>query len=285
MKQLDLFNMQPEEAPEEDIPAAKPASEYIATVLFEEPIEEVKQESTDIPAPPIEDPENVFFVEAVEVTMVEESADPGIHIETIAEELFIEQTDEIQPEESQVITAIDVEDELLITEPPVMMAPAATITENKDNHKKNTFFGSSQNTSSKIKVISKRGRKSYKETDVEIALVEVPDDEILFQKQYYSMGEVAGWFNVNNSLLRLWENEFDILKPRKNRKGDRLFRPEDIKNLQLIYYLLRNCKYSMEGAKQYLKDNKKKADLDMRLIASLTKFRSFLLELQANLQP
>ncbi len=131
---------------------------------------------------------------------------------------------------------------------------------------------------------SKRGRKSYKETDVEIALVDVPGDEVLFTKQYYSMGEVAGWFNVNHSLLRLWEKEFDILKPRKNRKGDRLFRPEDVKNLQLIYYLLRNCKFSIEGARQYLKDNKKKADLDMRLIASLTKFRSFLLELRANLQ-
>src|SRR5258706_6884977 len=105
--------------------------------------------------------------------------------------------------------------------------------------------------------VSKRGRKSFKEINLDVALLDIPDDEILFQKQYYSITEVSGWFHVNTSLIRFWENEFDILKPRKNRKGDRLFRPEDVKNLQLIYYLLRNCKYSVEGARQYLKDNKK----------------------------
>ncbi len=130
---------------------------------------------------------------------------------------------------------------------------------------------------------NKRGRKSYKEMDDDIVLVEIPADEILFQKQYYSISRVAEWFHVNTSLIRFWENEFDILKPRKNRKGDRLFRPEDVKNLQLIYHLLRQRKYSIEGAKQYLKENKKKADADMQLIYSLTKFRAFLLELKANL--
>src|SRR6476660_7990482 len=97
-----------------------------------------------------------------------------------------------------------------------------------------------------------------------------------FQKKYYAISEVAKWFHVNASLLRYWENEFDVLKPRKTRKGDRLFRPEDIKNLHLIYYLLRQRKFSIEGAKQYLKENKQKADAQMVLIQSLTKFRSFL---------
>ncbi len=133
------------------------------------------------------------------------------------------------------------------------------------------------------KVNGKRGRKSYKEMEAEIVLVEVPEDEFLFQKQYYSISEVAQWFSVNNSLLRFWENEFDILKPRKTRKGDRLFRPEDVKSLQLIYYLLRQRKFSIEGAKQYLKENKKKADVQMQLMQSLTKIRAFLLELKANL--
>lgn len=128
---------------------------------------------------------------------------------------------------------------------------------------------------------NKRGRKSYKEMEAEIVHVEVPGDEMLFQKQYYAISEVAQWFNVNASLLRYWENEFDILKPRKTRKGDRLFRPEDVKNLQLIYFLLRQRKFSIEGAKQYLKENKKKADTQMQLIQSLTKFRSFLLEWKA----
>jgi len=109
----------------------------------------------------------------------------------------------------------------------------------------------------------KRGRKSFKDMDADIVMVDVPEDEILFQKQYYSISEVAKWFHVNQSLIRFWENEFEILKPRKTRKGDRLFRPEDVKNIQLIYHLLRQRKFSIEGARQYLKDNKKKNQNDL----------------------
>jgi len=130
---------------------------------------------------------------------------------------------------------------------------------------------------------NKRGRKSFKEMDADVVMVEVPDDEILFKKQYYSISEVAQWFHVNQSLLRYWENEFSVLKPRKTRKGDRLFRPEDIKNLQLIYFLLRQRKFSIEGARQYLKENKKKADVQMQIMQSLTKLRAFLLEWKVNL--
>jgi DNA-binding transcriptional MerR regulator len=133
------------------------------------------------------------------------------------------------------------------------------------------------------KIPGKRGRKSFKDIDAELNLVEVPDDEELFKKMYYPISEVAKWFNVNTSLVRFWENEFDILKPRKNRKGDRLFRPEDIKNLQVIHYLLRQRKFSIEGAKKYLKQNKSKAEVNIQLIQSLTRFRSFLLEMKANL--
>ena len=129
----------------------------------------------------------------------------------------------------------------------------------------------------------KRGRKSLKDINLDVALLEIPDDEVLYQKQYYSISEVAEWFNMKPSLLRFWENEFDILKPRKNKKGDRLFRPEDVKNLRIIYYLLRQQKYSVEGARQFLKENKKKAEIQIQLVETLTKFRSFLLELRANL--
>ncbi|WP_225321298.1 MerR family transcriptional regulator [Rhizosphaericola mali] len=129
----------------------------------------------------------------------------------------------------------------------------------------------------------KRGRKSFKEIDAEVDLIEVPEDDILFSKQYYPISEVAKWFRVNNSLLRFWENEFDILKPRKNRKGDRLFRPEDIKNLQVIYYLLRNKKYTIDGAKKYLKTNKKTADVNLQIIHALNNFKGFLLELKTNI--
>jgi len=134
------------------------------------------------------------------------------------------------------------------------------------------------------KTIQKRGRKSTKDIYTDIELIEVPEDEILNQKLYYSISEVAKWFKVNTSQIRFWENEFDILQPRKNRKGDRLFRVEDIKNLQLIYYLLRNRKFSIEGAKEYLKVNKNKAKVNHQLAESLIKFRSFLLELKANLE-
>ncbi len=133
------------------------------------------------------------------------------------------------------------------------------------------------------KIIQKRGRKSFKEIDAEVDLIDVPEDDVLFQKQYYPISQVAKWFNVNTSLLRFWENEFDILKPRKNRKGDRMFRPEDVKNIQLIYELLRQKKYTVEGAKEYLKTNKNEADLQIMLTQTLTKFRGFLLDLKANL--
>lgn len=134
------------------------------------------------------------------------------------------------------------------------------------------------------KIAGKRGRKSFKEMDTEADLIEVPEEEVLRQKLYYSISEVAGWFKVNTSLLRYWENEFDILQPRKTRKGDRLFRVEDIKNLQLIYFLLRQRKFSIDGAKNYLKNNKKEADTQIRLMESLTRFKSFLLEMKTNLQ-
>jgi DNA-binding transcriptional MerR regulator len=129
---------------------------------------------------------------------------------------------------------------------------------------------------------STRGRKSLKEMSAGVHLVDVPEDEILFQKMYYSIGQVAEWFNVNPSLIRLWENEFDVLKPKKNGKGDRLFRPEDVKNLQLIYHLTREKKYTLEGAKDYFKNNKK-AEERFKTIEALKKLKGFLNELKASL--
>ena len=133
-----------------------------------------------------------------------------------------------------------------------------------------------------VKPKSPRGRKSLKEAETSLDKIDVPADEILFQKQYYSIGEVANMFGVNTSLIRFWENEFDILEPRKNRKGDRFFKPTDIKNLQLIYDLLRRRKFTIEGAKDYLKKNKQ-AEQRYAMIQSLQRLRSFLLELKAHL--
>ena len=129
---------------------------------------------------------------------------------------------------------------------------------------------------------STRGRRSLKDIGLSADLIQVPEDEILFQKQYYSIGEVAGMFKENQSLIRYWEIEFDILQPRKNRKGDRFFRPVDVKNLVLIYDLLRRRKFTIEGAKDYLKKNKK-AEEKFAMIQSLEKIKSFLLEIKATL--
>jgi len=75
------------------------------------------------------------------------------------------------------------------------------------------------------------------------------------EKRYYKIGEVAKAFNVNTSLIRFWEKEFDIIKPKKNAKGNRLFTQEDIKNFKLIFRLVKERGFTLEGAKQKLKKN------------------------------
>ncbi len=136
---------------------------------------------------------------------------------------------------------------------------------------------------SKNNQLHKRGRKSFASMDAEINSLQVPAAEELIKKLYYPIGEVAVWFNVNTSLIRYWEKEFKQLQPRKTRKGDRLFRAQDIEFLKQIYYLLREKKYSIEGAKNYLKNNKEKADKDLSLLNSLKDIKTFLVSLKASL--
>jgi DNA-binding transcriptional MerR regulator len=133
-----------------------------------------------------------------------------------------------------------------------------------------------------LKIKSGRGRKSIRQISEEADLIQIPQDEVLFQKHYYSMGEVADMFRVNQSLLRFWEAEFSILQPKKNKKGDRYFRPIDIKNLHLIYHLLRQRKYTIEGAKDFLKKNSK-AEEKFETIKKLDELKRFLLEMKASL--
>lgn len=129
---------------------------------------------------------------------------------------------------------------------------------------------------------SGRGRKSIREMSAEADAPQVPEDSILYSKQYYGIGEVASMFKVNTSLIRYWETEFDILKPRKNGKGDRFFRPDDIKNLQIIYHLLRQKKYTIEGAKDHLKNNKKSKE-KFEMIKQLDQLKRFLVEMKTGL--
>ncbi len=137
-------------------------------------------------------------------------------------------------------------------------------------------------TKTTVKKKVSRGRMKLSDMAITADLVEVPEDAELFSKQYYNIGSVAEMFKVNVSLLRYWEKEFDILKPRKNGKGDRLFRPEDIKNLKMIHHLLRQKKFTIDGAKDFIKKNKQ-AEENYAVIESLQKLKSFLNELKANL--
>ena len=129
---------------------------------------------------------------------------------------------------------------------------------------------------------STRGRMKISEMSASVHRVEVPEDAILFEKSYYSIGAVSEMFKVNPSLLRFWESEFSILKPKKNGKGDRFFRPQDVKNLQLIYHLLRERKYTIEGAKDYLKKSAR-AEEKFAMIESLKRLKQFLAELKTTL--
>lgn len=78
------------------------------------------------------------------------------------------------------------------------------------------------------------------------------------EKRYYSIGELARAFDVNASLIRFWEKEFDILKPKKNAKGNRMFTPEDVANLKLIFHLVKERGFTLDGAKIHLKEGQKK---------------------------
>lgn len=103
------------------------------------------------------------------------------------------------------------------------------------------------------------------------------------EKRYYNIGEVAKAFDVNASLLRFWEKEFDILKPKKNAKGNRKFTPEDVKNLELIFYLVKERGFTLEGAKTHLKENKKKPLDNFEIIQKLELIKKELIKIKENL--
>lgn len=102
-------------------------------------------------------------------------------------------------------------------------------------------------------------------------------------KRYYSMGEVATAFGVNQSLIRFWDKEFDILKPKKNAKGNRMFTPEDVKNLQLIYHLVKERGFTLEGAKVHLKEGQKKTLDKFEIIRKLESVKTQLLQIKNEL--
>ncbi|WP_299622789.1 MerR family transcriptional regulator [uncultured Tenacibaculum sp.] len=104
------------------------------------------------------------------------------------------------------------------------------------------------------------------------------------KKRYYKIGEVAKAFEVNTSLIRFWEGEFDIIKPKKNAKGNRLFTPEDIENFKLIYNLVKERGFTLDGAKQKLKQNPAKIVQNQEIINRLEAVKAELIKIKNQIE-
>ncbi|SDB49527.1 DNA-binding transcriptional regulator, MerR family [Flavobacteriaceae bacterium MAR_2010_188] len=103
------------------------------------------------------------------------------------------------------------------------------------------------------------------------------------EKRYYGIGEVAQAFNVNTSLIRFWEKEFDVLQPKKNAKGNRKFTQEDIRNLKFIFHLVKERGFTLEGAKTHLKEDKKKSLNNFEIISKLEDVKAQLTKIKDQL--
>jgi DNA-binding transcriptional MerR regulator len=111
----------------------------------------------------------------------------------------------------------------------------------------------------------------------------MPYREKKVEKLYYSIGEVAEMFGVNASLIRFWEKEFDIIKPKKNKKGNRFFTRQDIDNIQLIYHLVKEKGLTLNGAKKKIRENKDDTNNNHEVIKTLTEIKTLLLEIKDSL--
>ncbi len=103
------------------------------------------------------------------------------------------------------------------------------------------------------------------------------------EKRYYGIGEVARAFDVNTSLIRFWEKEFDVLQPKKNAKGNRKFTPKDIQNLQLIYHLVKERGFTLEGAKTHLREERQKTLSNFEIIQKLEHIKAELVKIKSQL--
>jgi len=108
-------------------------------------------------------------------------------------------------------------------------------------------------------------------------------DEETSEKLYYTMGEVTAMMNVAPSLLRFWEKEFDVLDPKKNKKGNRLYTKSDIETIKLIYHLTKERGYTLQGAKEKIKTSRQTSEKNMAILESLKKVRQFLVEMKDGL--
>ncbi len=112
----------------------------------------------------------------------------------------------------------------------------------------------------------------------------MPYKKPVIKKLYYTIGEVADIFEVNTSLIRFWEKEFDIIKPKKNAKGNRLFTQEDLDHFHIIFHLVKERGFTLQGAKDKLKENKEDTINQIEIIKSLEDVKSFLLGLKEQIR-
>ena len=108
----------------------------------------------------------------------------------------------------------------------------------------------------------------------------MPSGEKTIQKIYYSIGEVATMFDVNKSLIRFWEKEFSIIKPKKNRKGNRFFTEKDIENFKIIFHLVKERGYTLQGAKKKLREHKEDTIKNVELVNQLKDIRAELVAIR-----
>jgi DNA-binding transcriptional MerR regulator len=113
---------------------------------------------------------------------------------------------------------------------------------------------------------------------------ETGEDDSAPKKYYFTMGEVCEMFGVAPSLVRYWHSEFPEIKPLKNRKGNRLFRPQDVETIKIIYHLLKERGFTIQGAKDYIKDQKKISKTDFEVLDTLKKIRAKLVEMKDDLK-
>lgn len=294
-EQLDLFGGPPrppkrirEEEPDTSsaTPEQEPMPETDDSLMATTPIPE--PEAMPMEPVPVDMPEAEQVEEPMPDWIAEEEAAP------IAADTWEEMVDEEPPADVAETTLI--EEEAPIAEPEVA-APVSDViawmAPEPNRHSAATDEPVEEKTTttliepvSDIVVEFPAGKKNNVAAagNAEVgtpAQMNVPPDEELFKRQYYSMKETAAMFDISHSMLRYWENEFDVLQPRKNRKGDRYFRPVDVKHLQLIYHLLKVRRFTIEGAREYLRNHNKALDT-FELIKKLEKLKSFLLELKAN---
>lgn len=112
----------------------------------------------------------------------------------------------------------------------------------------------------------------------------MPYKEQKVERLFYSIGEVADMFKVNTSLIRFWEKEFDIIKPHKNKKGNRMFTPKDVENFHLIFHLVKEKGMTLKGAQKKLKENHDDTVNNFEVVSKLKDIRGLLVEIRDNIE-